>query len=276
MPTYDVDPPVEPTQEFLNAWSLSGRTLESQFRQWRGRVEPPMDFKWIKAELSWPAFCHMVFGYRNRVFAVLVDLVNGGKSSISAHEIDRCVGAAREHDLQPCAFRVDAATMRPSAPGWNLVSLLDGRAVDPLHVSDDLPALMSAWELQNFANQVVRGHIAQSLKCRVLSCCDVLGIDPQIWFEDPSGRQSWVVVRHIRRPSADDKAGFLGFERRNARLLPFDGYFASVSAASAAAVLRDLGGQVVPLSKRHDGSAPLYRGDGFHVRFQGLERIHVV
>jgi hypothetical protein len=275
MTTYDIDPPAEPTQEFLNAWSLAGRAMEAQFRQWRGRAEPPMDFKWIQAELLWPAFSHLIFAYRNKVFAVLVDVVRGGNSSLSAREIDRCVGAAREHDLQPCAFRVDASTMLPAASGWNLTSLLDGRSIDPLSFSDGTPALMSEWELQNFANQVVRGHIAQSLKGRIVSCCNVLGIDPQIWFEGPSGRRSWVVVRHVRRPSETDKTSFLGFERKNARLLPFDGYFASVSAASAAAVLRDPAGDVIPLSKRHDGSAPLYRGDGFHVRFQGLERIHV-
>jgi len=32
---------------------------------------------------------------------------------------------------------------------------------------------------------------------------------------------------------------------------------------------------IIPLSQRFTGSAPLYRSDSFHVKFDGLQRIHV-
>ncbi len=52
-------------------------------------------------------------------------------------------------------------------------------------------------------------------------------------------------------------------------------YFAAVALASCAPVLRDLDGRVIPLSERFTGNAPLYRGDGFSIKYDGLKRIHV-
>jgi len=40
-------------------------------------------------------------------------------------------------------------------------------------------------------------------------------------------------------------------------------------------VLHDLDGSIIPLSERFTGKAPLYRGDGFHIRYEGLKRIHI-
>ena len=60
------------------------------------------------------------------------------------------------------------------------------------------------------------------------------------------------------------------------QLKNFDGFFAGVSMASAETVLYDKSGHLIPLPERYTGKAPLYRGDGMFVRFQGLKRIYVV
>jgi hypothetical protein len=253
---------------------MAGQTLQSNFHAGGGSSESPNGFKWIKAELLWPAFDHLTFSFRNRIFAVLVDLSDGVWSSLSTQETDRLVRAAEEHDLIPCVFRVHPDSMRPLASGWNLVSCIDGSPVDPVAMAIGGPRLMSEWELHGFAVQVVRAHVETARRGRVTSICDVLHIDPQIWFTEPTGRTSWIVVRFVRSPAEDIASGYQGFAARNVRLDPFDGYFAWVSAVSSAAVLRDLSGNMIPPSRRFDGSAPLYRGDGFHVRFDGLSCIH--
>jgi hypothetical protein len=273
--TYKIDPPQEPSPAFLNARKIAVRTLQEQFGLHPGGHDRATGFTWIKVEVTWPSFDHLTFGYRNKVFSILVDLVAAGQSSLSQREISRCTDAARESDLVPCVFSIDAASMRPVAEGWNLRSLLDGRPVDPVQLADGRPTLMSEWELRNFAIQVVRNHIQSAGTGRVGQHCDVVGIDPQVWFEDASGRTCWIIVRHCRRYEDHPKEEFAGFAASNAQLQACDGYLARVSAASGAAVLHDLDGNITPLSRRFDGSAPLYRGDGFYVRFEGLERIHV-
>ena len=37
----------------------------------------------------------------------------------------------------------------------------------------------------------------------------------------------------------------------------------------------DLEGKLIPLSQRFTGDAPLYRGDAFHIKFEGIKRIYV-
>jgi hypothetical protein len=59
------------------------------------------------------------------------------------------------------------------------------------------------------------------------------------------------------------------------QLIPYNGFFAAVSVASSEPITLDLDGKLVPLSKRFDGSSPVYRGDGFYINFKGLEMIHV-
>ena len=75
-----------------------------------------------------------------------------------------------------------------------------------------------------------------------------------------------------RVESAADE--FNDFVKRNPHLAPYDGYFAPVSAAMADAVVRNRNEDVIPLSRRFDGAAPLYRGHGLYVNFQRMIKIH--
>lgn len=275
--SYPIDG-AEPPQEFLQARNVAGGTLESHFKKEAGKAEPSKDYRWIKAELTWPSFDHLTFGYGNQVFSVLVDLVDlvdGGTSALSQLERDRCLKACRENNLVPCLFRVDARTFQPMEAGWNLRHLEDQQPVVPAEHATAEKIPMSAWERRNFAIQVVRDHIKEKRGTATLSFCDVLGIDPQIWFEEANGARCWVIVRDYGIIRGDEKQEFIGIEKLHAQLRPFDGFFAAVSFASSEPVLLDLDGKIIPLSKRFDGTAPLYRGDGCHIKFTSLERIHV-
>jgi hypothetical protein len=147
--------------------------------------------------------------------------------------------------------------------------------VIPEQLTGDQRAQMSNWELGNFAIQVVRQQVEKSGQERVLSSCDVPAIDPQMWIQTGSGQRAWVLVRFFRSLRGDEKQAFANFAADHSQLAQFDGYLAVVSAASSEPVLFDLDGSVIPLSRRFDGTAPLYRGDGFYVKFDGMQRIHV-
>jgi len=254
---------------------VAGVTLQEQFKKLGGKLDEPHDFRWVKAELTWPSFDHLTFAYGNRVFSVLVDAVVDGRSSISRQAMDRFLEANRENNLIACVFPVRTESMRPTSAGWNLFDAVELTPLDPESFDMSEQIVMSEWELRNFAIQIVRDSISRDGRSEVLSFTDVLGVDPQIWFQDAAGNRAWVVVRHCPQITGDEWHAHTGMVNANPQLKPYDGYFAAVSLASSAAVLHDLEGNIIPLSQRFTGKAPLYRGDGFHIKFDGLKRIHV-
>ena len=254
---------------------MAGGRLQELFRHYGGRVQDQHDYRWIKADLTWPSFDHLTFAYRNQVFSVLVDLVQGGRSSLSVHEVKRCVDACTEHNLVPCVFPVDGRSFTPLKDGWNLSHLESRTPMQPQDYTDDIKVEMSEWELHNFSIQIVRDYIEKTMNGSVLSYCDVIGIDPTLWFEDQHGNRSWVVARNFALINGSESKDFKGIEKSNPQLVAYDGFFGAVSVASSEPMTADLDAKLVPLSKRFDGSSPIYRGDGFYVNFKGLERIYV-
>lgn len=128
--------------------------------------------------------------------------------------------------------------------------------------------------LQNFAIGIARNYGVKKGGFEFDSFCDIPGIDPQMWFHDESGKRSWAIVRFQRVLDKNEAESFRDFVKDNPHLAPYDGYFVPVSAAMADAVVRDRNEDVVPLSRRFDGTAPLYRGHGLYVNFQRMIKIH--
>jgi hypothetical protein len=265
----------EPSPELLHARNVAGQTLEAQFKRLGGKVETPKDFRWVKTELTWPSFDHLTFAYGNQVFSVLVDAMTAGRSGITKQAMDRFLNATRENNLVPCIFPVQTETMTPLSVDWNLFDAVEMTSVDPEAFDMSTPIVMSEWELRNFAIQIVRNSITEDGTGEVLSFTDVLGVDPQLWFQDDQGNRAWVIVRHCPQITGNEWHEFTGLEKLNPQLSRYDGYFAAVSLASSAPVLHDLEGNIIPLSQRFAGKAPLYRSDGFHIKFEGIKRIYV-
>jgi hypothetical protein len=266
--SYQIDPH-EPSEEFLRARNIAGQALQKQFKRDGGKVAPPIDYRWVKAELTWPSFDHLTFGYGNQIFSVLVDLTAGGRSGLTQQEIKRCVEACEKNHLIPCAFQIDAYSMKPLSSGWNLSHLVNHNPAVPNEWANADKIEMSEWELRNFCIQIVRSHIEES-GGEVLSFCDIPEIDPQIWFTDKAGNRAWVVVRHFPQITGEEKSAWIGFEKFNLQLSGFDGYLAAVSIASGEPILLSREGTIIPLSQRFSGDAPLYRGDKFYIKFEGL------
>jgi hypothetical protein len=272
--SYQIDPN-KPSEKFLDARNIAGVSLQNQFKAEGGKIAEPLDYRWIKADLTWPSFDNLTFAYGNQVFSVLVNITDEKGSSLTQMEISRCVEACKANDLVPCVFDIDSKSLRPKMLGWNLRHLCTGESLIPSNIITRGKILMSEWELRNFSIQIVRNHLSEDNGKSILSYCDVLGIDPQIWFENGSGERNWIIVRHYPVIKGDEKNEWVGFERSNPQLQEYDGYLAVVSMASSEPVLYDLDGNLIPLSERFNGKAPLYRGDGFYIKFDGLQRIFV-
>jgi len=264
-----------PSPQFLNARNVAGVTLQEQFKRLGGKLDSRYDFRWVKTELTWPSFDHLTFAYGNQVFSVLVDAVEGGHPSISRQAMDRFLEATQENNLVPCIFPVNTETMLPTSAGWNLFDAVELTPLDPESFDTGGQVVMSEWELRNFAIQIVRDSITRDGSSKILSFTDVLGVDPQVWFQDANADRAWVIVRHCPQITGNEWEPYAGLEKSHPQLQSYDGYFAAVSLASSAPFLHDLDGNLVPLSERFTGKAPLYRGDGFHIKFDGLRRIYV-
>jgi hypothetical protein len=273
-PSYEIPRP-EPSKEFLQARNVAGVSLQEQFTKHAGRFPESRDFRWIKADLTWPSFDHLTFAYGNQIFSVLIEIIDGEQSFLSEQEVQRCFTVCVRNRLIPCIFQVGVRDMHALHKGWNLLALETSLPIDPSDLVTDERMEMSEWEMMNMSIQIVRQAITAD-GCNVLSFSDAPGIDPQVWFENEAGKRCWIVVRLYPKISDDlcEIEEFVGFEQQHKQLAPFDGYFAPVSFASSEPVLYDRDGSIVPLSRRFDGSAPLYRGDTFYIKFDGLKAIH--
>jgi hypothetical protein len=283
-----------PSEIVLRARSVAGQYLEKLFRRFNeGITEQFNQFHWIKPELTSPSFEHFTFGYKNAVFAVLVDLIDDGVSKLPMEKKSLLCSEALKYNLVPCLFEVAVQQVEPDqnglfngvsgkscynlrvvSSGWNLKHARTGDRVDPFDFGKDFDTPMSEWELQNFAIGIARNYGVVKGGFDFDSFCDIPGIDPQMWFHDKSGKRSWAIVRFQRVLNEGEADLFRDFVRDNPHLKPYDGYFVPVSAAMADAVVRDRNENVVPLSRRFDGSAPIYRGCGMYVNFQRMIKIY--
>ena len=295
MPVYEIpfDVPDGFRREAIN---LAGKALQERFNRENKENDRHGSFRWIKTELTYPAFDHFTFACGNQVFPVFVELIRDGVSLMQDKERARLVEAAAANRLVPCLWKMNIVSLRRSfvnrvfcgkppagdhfrmepadANGWNLWDARTGARIVPSALATDERIEMSEWELRNFAIKIVRDDLAEK-GWNVTSFCDVVEIDPQIWFLDDKGRACWALVRFLKNPEDDDFHKWVGYEEKDTRLKAYDGFFAGVGAASAEPVLFDKSGEIVPLSERFTGKAPLWRGDGLCIRYGGLKRIYV-
>ena len=73
---YSIDRPDE-SREYLQAWSMTGKHLQSLFNRYNHLLENPyIGFCWMRSEIISPTFDSMNFRYKNRAFSILIDFVS--------------------------------------------------------------------------------------------------------------------------------------------------------------------------------------------------------
>jgi len=253
---YLIDRPEEPSELFLAARQMAGMQLQEQFTRFNFSAPPAHlpAFRWIKAEMTFPSFDHLSFAHKNSIFSVLIDIRHGEESSLSEQQMRNLLDACRAHQLIPCVFRIDFddELLLPRSTGWNLIHGQTGELIDPPGQSEEAPVVMSAWELSNFAIQVVRDYVEKQGN-EVLSFCDLPEVNPQIWFRDADGRECWLIVENTVTNEALDAAKWQDFEQSNPQLSGMDGYYTGVRIKSR--------------------NPQVMRGDGLMVDFKGMEKI---
>ena len=248
----------QPPDSFFRVREYAGWELQQKMKVLPGA-------HWLKAEYTAPAFENLSFAYKNQIFCVLIVYVHKktGKAISIGVKRDNLVRECKKNNLVPCVYRILVDDFeKPSldkleevGKGWNLLHAETGVEINPAELANDIPIKMSPWELHDFAVQVVRNYITDKLKYKILSYQTVLGIEPQIFFEDNNGMKNWVVVRHVVYPNKEANMPANIFDIMPS-LKECNGYFASVGFCSS-----DM------------SNSCLYRGEMAMINFQGMKKV---
>jgi hypothetical protein len=243
----------EPSEEFSRCWFSAAKHLNTMSQ--KGLQS------WLKIDLTAPFLEHISFRMGNQLFFIRVVDVEGqvespGNPTGVEHIADGCKGFAC---LMP--MRRHAGEWLPDEPRWGLLDVRSGQPIDPVAYVSDEKIEMTDWELQDFAVQVVRDYVGNSLNFQLMSWQGNPDVDPSIWFDGGHGPE-WVVVRAVRYPEKEAALPHHIKEIANScSHLSNTGHFASVSVANKNNIF-DTSDDVQAL--------PLWRGHKMNVRFEGL------
>jgi len=235
------------TKDYWIARDKVGHFLQNRFNKHNG-------FKWIRVEPMSPKFDDMSFAYKNKIFSVLIDIKNSIHETLTKKERDTFLNECTSNNLIPCIFPIntnDDLSLIDNEK-WNLYDIRTNELVNPITVATDEKIVMSEYELNNMAIEIVKDYVRKR-KMQIGSYNDILGIMPQIWFKDENQETSWIYVTYSISKNFDDSSSTL--EKLIKGMPQFNGYLAQVGLICA------------------DSKLP-YRGSGFYIKFDGIKKIY--
>jgi len=246
----------EASPEFERCWNAAGSHLNSQ-------VQDGLQ-SWLRAHLAPPFLEHLSFRLGNQLFFIRLQDVDGRlQVPGSLHGLlaiaDGCQGRAC---LMPMKKNLLGGDWLPVHLGWGLIDARTKTPIDPVSLVTDEKIPMTAWELHDFAVQVVRDQLLKE-GYKLMSWQGNPNVDPAIWFVGDSKGPEWIVVRSVCYPEKDAKRphNWNDIAAGCARLSKI-GHFASVAFVSKDQKFETNGEEAVPL----------WRGRGVYCNYAGLVR----
>jgi hypothetical protein len=245
----------ELTDDFRCCWSAAGQHIQNQAQ---GSLQ-----SWLRAHLNPPFLEHLSFRLGNQLFYIQLEDVEGqletpGNLSGLLAIADGCAGHACVMPMQR-----HGAEWTPTEPGWGLLDARTLKPVNPPALISDAKIIMTDWELQDFAVQVVRAQLEKDVR-KLMSWNGDPRVNPSIWFVGDSGPE-WVVVRAVRYPERNAQLPQnLDEVQTHFNKLGYPGHFASVAVANASDPFE-------PLATSRRKPLPLYRGHELYVCYEGLQ-----
>lgn len=264
------------------AFQIAGDSIQKYITE-KGYEHPA--FSWIQTQLLNISFQHLCFRYGAQIYSVLIaisgnygDDMDDNCVVLRKQDYDNLITESDKYNLIPCIIPIDLKKMCTQIGGIHLLHAIDNTAIsiDQNDLNELVP--MSKWEINNMGIDIVVQHLSEK-GFKIFSFCDVVDIEPQLWFYDSLGRRCYVYVNSISGnypESAKYRLNINSLKRFKTEYEESIGYYAKIGFFPADAVAYDKEGCVVPLSKRDSLSNPveiLYRGKGFYVNFSGLQEL---
>jgi hypothetical protein len=245
------------TEEFARCWNAAGLHIQKM-------AQGPIQ-SWLRAHLNPPFLEHLSFRLGNQLFYLQLEDVDGRLQPPGNPEgllaiADGCAGYA-------CVMPMSkvGSEWKPTEPGWGLLDARTRKPVNPAGLISDVKIVMTEWELQDMAVQVVRDQLVKEGR-KLMSWNGDPRVNPSIWFVGDAGPH-WVVVRAARYPKAEASPPSNYTEiKAHFKKLGNSGYFASVAMAS-------VDDPFDPQAVTNGNFMPLYRGHGMHVKYEGLQDV---
>jgi hypothetical protein len=238
----------EPTREFAAVWRAAAQHLQHHGDD---------TLSWLRAHLHPPFLEHLSFRMGNQLYFICLDA--DGAAPFTDRESDALQYIADVCDGHACRMpmRQSPGGWIAREPGWGLVSLESGRPVDPVDLITDELIEMTAWELQDFAVQIVRDQLEKD-GVEIMSWQSSPDVNPSLWFVGDQGPE-WVVVRAYGYPEKEpSRPANWGAIEASCSSVGTRGHFATVGIANA--------------EDQSSGSVtPLWRGHGMAVVYKGLK-----
>jgi hypothetical protein len=247
----------EVTEEFACCWNAARLHIQNQ-------AQGPLQ-SWLRVHLNPPFLEHLSFRLGNQLFYIQLEDVDGrlktpGNPDGLIAIADGCAGHAC---VMP--MRKVGADWTPTETGWGLLDSRTGQAVNPPALISDEKIVMTDWELQDLAVQVVRGQLAKEGR-ELMSWNGYPRVNPSLWFVGDAGPE-WVVVRAVRYPEEEAKLpDDIAVMRAHFNKLGYPGHFASVAVAS-------VDDPFDPNVATNGNVVPLYRGHEMHIKYEDLKKI---
>jgi hypothetical protein len=250
----------EASSEFLKCYQAAGLHLNEQ-------VDGGIQF-WLKADPTPPWLEHLSFRLGNQLFFVRIEDVDGklelpgtnyGLESIAAN-------TGGHGCILPMKKKFFGGGWEPSHFGWGLVDVTTRLPINPIDFVTDENIVISDWELQDIAVQVVRTQLEKG-GLQLMSWTGVPSIDPSIWFIGKLKEPVWVVVRAARYPQTETlrpNKDFIDEVIKTSRFAGSSGYFASVRVASGDEVFD-------PMAATNCNYLPIWRGHELIIGYDGLD-----
>ena len=244
----------EVTDDFAECWRAAGLHIQNQAQ---GGLK-----SWLRAHLNPPFLEHLSFRLGNQLFYIRIQDVNDELDIPGSLKglLSIANGSKGHACLMP--MKKIAGNWTCATSDWGLVSVETETSINPVNFISDEQIEMTDWELQDFAVQVVWKNLESDGR-QLMSWQGNPGVDPSIWFVGDDGPE-WVVVRAFRHGLIKaSKPNNLDEIVSSLKHTGSAGNYAEVTCASPDDVFDPTG----------DNAAKLFRGQGLHVRYLGLEKI---
>jgi hypothetical protein len=249
----------EVTEDFARCWNAAGLHIQNQ-------AQGPLQ-SWLRAHLNPPFLEHLSFRLGNQLFFIQLEDVDGRLETPGNPEglLAIAEGCAGHACLMP--MRRVGVDWEPTELGWGLVDARTRKPIDPPALISDEKIVMTDWELQDFAVQVVRDELTKEGR-ELMSWNGNPGVNPSLWFAGDAGPE-WVIVRTRRglAVGGDSNENFSATKDGFRFLLDKGpGHYAAVAVINASdPSLSAVGEPSDPM--------PLYRGHGMYVDYKGMKCI---
>ena len=244
----------EVSPEFALLWRCAGQHLQRQMQDGMRA--------WLRVHLAPPFLEHLSFRIGNQLFFVRIEdsdnrlEVPGSRCGLLSIA-DACKGHAC---VMPMKKQPLGSRWVPDCPDWGLIDARTKAPIDPHKLVTDEKIVMTDWELQDFAVQVVREQL-QNEGYELMSWQGNPSVDPAIWFVGDSKKPEWIAVRAVRHPATyAERPDNWSDIAQNCERLSEIGHFASVAFAST----ENSGDPEV------GGPGPLWRGHCIDASYDGL------